>query len=150
MTEKVSKLEEILLEWDKDGIISDSKLDTESLNTPKLHGKYLRHLMSAKEKLSKAKYDVHELKILKKRYYTGALSKEELEKLGWEQYQLAKPLKAELEDILAGDKDMVKLKLKIEYLETIVTATEYILTQLRSRDFQIKNAITWKQFQSGA
>ena len=142
-------LEDVKSEWTKDSVLNKAKLSDESLGIPMLHSKYLNVLVDTKLKHTKTKVDLNAMKKLKTRYYKGELSREELEEHGWEQYQYNKPLKSELGDILDGDDDVAKLKIKIEYLETMIYALESILGSIRNRGFEIKNAISWEQYLTG-
>ena len=148
--EKVkTKLDIILEEWKEDCKLSETNLSGSSMETPKLHCKYLSHLVEVKHKLSQIQFELSKMKKLKLRYYKGELSKEELELNGWDQYQLNKPLKSEQDDLLNGDEDMIKIKIKEEHLESMKYTLESILGQLKSRDFQIKNSIEWLKYTSG-
>ena|SRR5687768_3416380 len=142
-------LDDLKNEWTKDSEINETKLSQESLNIPKLHSKYLGILVDTKQKLIKRKYDFNQLKKLKIRYYKGELTKVELDEYGWDQWQYNKPLKSEMNDVLDGDEDIIKEKIKIEYLETVVYFLESVLGSIRNRGFDIKNAITWNQYLSG-
>ena len=51
-------LEQLQLEGDKDLKINDTELDLESLKTPQLHNKYLKHLTKFKLLLSKAETEL--------------------------------------------------------------------------------------------
>ena len=56
---------------DKELKINDTELDLESLKTPQLHNKYMKHLTKFKLMLSKAECDYNTLKKDKWEYYTG-------------------------------------------------------------------------------
>lgn len=142
-------LDDLKREWEKDSEIDETKLSQASLSIPKLHSKYLNVLVDTKQKLMKRKYDFNSLKKIKIRYYKGELTKQELEEMGWDQWQYNKPLKSELGDILDGDEDIIREKVKIEYLETIIYFLESVLGSIRNRGFDIKNAISWNQYLSG-
>jgi len=45
------KIDEIIEEWQKDAKIDDVELDTESLNVPMLHAKYLKIYATEKVKM---------------------------------------------------------------------------------------------------
>lgn len=143
-------LEELQLEWEKDSKIDDDHLDRESIRTPQLHAKYLHHLISYKHRTTSATSEYSSLRTKKFRYYRGEMSKSELELAGWTQWQGIKPLRNEMDEFLNGDSDLIKAKLKIEYLSSIVEYLDSILHQIKSRDWQIRNSINWKQFISGA
>jgi hypothetical protein len=142
-------LEQLMLMWENDCKIDDNHLGEASTDTPNLHSKYINHLVSYKLKLAKIKGEYNLLRKNKFRYYRGELTRQELEDLGWIQWQGVKPLKNEMDEFLQGDTNLVQMEQKVEYLNTIVYFLESVLSQIRSRDFQIKNGIQWKQFLVG-
>jgi hypothetical protein len=143
------KLEELQNMWAKDCQIDDDHLGEASTTTPNLHAKYIHHLIDAKLRLAKTKSDYNLMRKTKFRYYRGELSRDELQHLGLEQWQGVKPLKNEMDEFLTGDDELNNLDIKVQYLESMVYFLESVMSQIRSRDFQIKNAITWKQFLVG-
>lgn len=142
------KIEELHLEWENDCKI-DKNLDQASVLIPHLHSKYVALWSTAKLKLAKEKKERNILKRNKFKYYRGELSKEELTSLGWEQFQLRKVLKGEMENVLDGDPDIANQELKVEYLETMVGFLDQVLAELKSRTWDIKNAIEYKKFIAG-
>jgi hypothetical protein len=143
-------LEELQNAWADDCIIDDNHLDQESVNTAKLHSKYLNHLIRYKLQLAKMKADYNTLRQSKFRYYRGEMTKEELQLTGWVQWQGVKPLKNEMDEFLSGDNDLNKLEIKANYIQCIVDFLDSVMNQIKARDWQIRNAITWKQFISGS
>ena len=143
------KIDEIQLMWESDCGIDDNYLGEAATFTPKLHSKYIRLVVEAKLKLSKLNSDYNTLRKTKFRYYRGEMTRIELAEKGWDQWQGIKPLKGEMDEILTGDDDLNTINLKIEYLGSMIYLLESILGQIRSRDFQIKNGIAWKQFLAG-
>jgi hypothetical protein len=142
-------IEEIQQMWEQDSVIDDNHLGEASTETAKVHSKYIKLMVGVKLKLTKARGDYNLLRKNKFRYYRGELSREELQQLGWEQYQLIKPLKNEMDEFLQGDQDLISLNTKIEYLETMGYLLEGILGQIKARDWQLKNGIEWKKFLAG-
>ena len=142
-------IEEIQQMWEQDSIIDDNHLGEASTVTAKVHSKYIKLMVCVKIKLTKARGDYNILRKNKFRYYRGELSREELAELGWQQYQLIKPLKNEMDEFLQGDQDLITLNTRIEYLETMGYLLEGILGQIKSRDWQLKNGIEWKKFLAG-
>jgi hypothetical protein len=143
------KIEELQEMWDIDCQIDDNFLGEHSTATAKLHAKYIKILVQVKLKHNKYKSDYNVLRKNKFRYYRGELSREELTSLGWAQWQGIKPLKNEMDEFLQGDTDLNNMQLRIDYLETMLYLLESIMGQLKARDWQIKSAITWKQFLAG-
>ena len=135
--------------WDVDCALDDNHLDRESVRTPNLHAKYLRHLIQHKMKLAALAVDYDTLRQKKFRYYRGEMGKVELEELSWSQWQGIKPLKNEMMEFLEGDVDLNRVSIKREYINCMVQAIEAILGQIKARDWQIRNAIEIKKFISG-
>jgi len=142
-------IEEIQTMWEQDSVIDDNHLGEASTETAKVHSKYIKLMVGVKLKLTKARGDYNILRKNKFRYYRGELSREELAELGWQQYQLIKPLKNEIDEFLQGDQDLITLNTRIEYLETMGYLLEGILGQIKARDWQLKNGIEWKKFLAG-
>jgi hypothetical protein len=142
-------LDEIQNEWEKDCEIDDNYLGENSIITPKLHSKYLKILIGVKLKHTKLQSDYNQLRKSKFRYYRGELGREELQDLGWDQWQGVKPLKNEMDEFLTGDSELNTMKVRLEYLETMIYLLESILGQLKARDWQIKTAVEWKKFLAG-
>jgi hypothetical protein len=142
-------IEEIQQMWEQDSVIDDNHLGEASTETAKVHSKYIRLMVGVKLKLTKARGDYNILRKNKFRYYRGELSREELADLGWQPYQLIKPLKNEMDEFLQGDQDLITLNTRIEYLETMGYLLEGILGQIKARDWQLKNGIEWKKFLAG-
>lgn len=142
-------LEQLMSTWEADCKIDDNHLGEASTFTPNLHSKYINHLVSFKLKLAKTKGEYNLLRKNKFRYYRGELSRQELEDLGWQQWQGTKPLKNEMEEFLQGDNELVQMEQKVEYLNTIVFFLESVMNAIKQRDWQIRNSIQWKEFLVG-
>lgn len=142
-------IEQIQEMWDADAEIDDNYLGEHATKTPKLHAKYVKILVGVKLKHTKLQSDYNMLRKAKFRYYRGELSREELQDLGWSQWQGVKPLKNEMDEFLSGDTELNTLRVKIDYLETMIYLLESILGQIKARDWQLKSAISWKQFLAG-
>ena len=142
-------IEQLQEEWDKDCEIDDNYLGEHATKTPKLHAKYIRFLVNVKLKHTKLQSDYNLLRKNKFRYYRGELSREELQAHDWAQWQGIKPLKNEMDEFLSGDSDLNTLRVKIDYLETMIYFLESVLGQIKSRDWTIKTAVEWKKFLAG-
>ena len=131
---------------DKDLKINDTELDLESLKTPQLHNKYLKHLTKFKLLLTRAEDEFTRIKRDKWGYYTG--------KADPAVYQLKpfnlKILKQDIDKYIESDEEWIKANQKVKYLETIVDFLDRTLRQITNRTFTIKNAIDWRKFTSGA
>ena len=131
---------------EKDLNINDTELDLESLKTPQLHNKYLKHLTKFKLLLTRSQDDFNKIKKDKWEYYTG--------KADPAVYQIKpfnlKILKQDVDKYIESDDEWIKANQKVKYLETIVDFLDRTLRQISNRTFTIKNAIDWRKFTSGA
>lgn len=107
-------LEELMQQWEHDSKIDDNHLGEASTESPNLHSKYINTMVSYKLKLAKIRGDYNLLRKTKFRYYRGELSRQELEDLGWQQWQGVKPLRNEMDEFLQGDTDLVQMEQKVE------------------------------------
>ena len=139
----LEKLQELA---DKDLSINDSELDLESLKTPQLHNKYMKHLTKFKLMLSRTESEFNTLKRDKWEYYTG---KSDASVYAQKPFDL-KILKTDIDKYLEADEDLQKLKQKVDYLNVVVDFLDRTIRQISNRTFTIKNSIDWKKFTSGA
>ena len=142
-------IEQLQEQWDIDCQIDDNYLGETTTATPKLHAKYLKLLVNIKLKHTKLGSDYNILRKNKFRLYRGELSRDELAALDWPQWQGVKPLKNEMDEFLQGDTELNVMRVKIDYLETMIYFLESVLGQIKARDWQIKSAIEWKKFLAG-
>jgi len=143
------KLSDIQEEWAIDAKIDETNLGNEASRTPILHAKYITYLGDMKLRLRKSDSEYYNLRREKYRYYRGEMSYEELADRGWNQYQGTKPLKNEMEEIIASDKDLLQAGDRIEYYRTVVYTLEQIIRSINSRTWDIKSGIEWTKFTNG-
>ena len=131
--------------WQQDAKIDDVELDTEALNVPVLHGKYLKLFYEQKLRLKKFKIQYKTLNKTLSEYYRGELNNpEDLKVIGrepWEKHVL----KADIQQYIEGDQQMVDLVTRMVYQEQVVSLLEDIMRSINNRGFQIKNAIDWRK-----
>ena len=143
------KLSEIQDMWTKDAKINELDLGKSSIQIAELHAKYLNILSNTKLQLRKCEADYLRLRRTKFKYYRGEMTREELEELGWNQFQGLKPLKNEVEDIVNCDEDVIRCVDKVEYMKEMLYQLEQIIRSLNGRGWEIKNAIEWTKFTNG-
>ena len=139
-------LEKLQEQADSDLKINDTELDLESLKTPQLHNKYMKHLTKFKLMLSRAESEYNTLKREKWEYYTG---KAPAEVYAEKPFDL-KILKTDIDKYLESDEELQKQKQKVDYLNTVVDFLDRTIRLISNRGFTIKNAIDWRKFTSGA
>ena len=139
-------LETLQEQVDKDLKINDTELDLESLKTPQLHNKYMKHYTKFKLMLTRAETDYSQVKRQKWEYYTG---KADASVYAEKPFDL-KVLRTDVDKYIESDEEMIKAKQKVEYLQAVVDYLDKTLRQITIRTFTIKNAIDWRKFTSGA
>ena len=138
-------LEKLQQQADTDLKINDTELDLESLKTPQLHNKYMKHLTTFKLMLSKAESELHTIKREKWEYYTGKADPAVYQEKPFN----LKVLRQDVDKYIKSDPEVNKLEQKVTYIETTVNYLERTLKLISNRTFTIKNAVDWKKFTSG-
>ena len=141
-------LDDLRTEIQKDMVLNQLELDTESLKIPQLHGKYLNFLTDERLSLRKIEADRSVILRAKWEYYTGKMSQEELAVRGWEPFAL-KILRNDLDLYLDSDSDLIKCNQKIEYQKEKISLLEEVVKELNTRHWKIRNAIEWRRFTNG-
>ena len=138
-------LDELQQAAEKDLKIDDTELDIESLNTPIIHAKYLKHYSTYSLMLTKAQSEYNQLYKKKWVFYTGKADPEEYKETNFE----LKVLRQDVGTFIEADEEIIKQTQKVSYLKTVCNYLENTLKQVNNRGFQIKNAIDWKRFTEG-
>ena len=141
--------DELMAEWESDCKIDPTQLMHTMRNFPQLHAKYLNHLQTYKHSLRKHVLRYAKLKSVKIRYYSGEMTKDQLDERGWTQYLFKRPLKSELESLLEGDSDLQLIQEQSVHLESLVVAVESIMKNLSNMYFLFTNLVAYEKFQSG-
>ena len=142
------KFEEIQYQWTIDCEMDETELSKESIKIPQLHNKYLIYFHDERIRLRTMKFENSKLLKLKREYYSGRMSAEEMEALDWEPFQY-KLLKADVQEYIDADDDIIEGKKKISLQEEKVEYLESVVKSLSTRGYLIKNAIDWKRFTEG-
>jgi len=143
----MENLEQVLKLWEKDAEIDQTEPGKELVKIPMLHNKYLTILTKHRIASKKANFDYLRMRKIKWEYYTGKMSQEELEEQGWEPFRYT--LKSDIGTYLESDIDLIKLLEKKIYHEEVVSVVEAIMSELKSRTFQLRDFISWERFIGG-
>ena len=138
-------LDELKLQVKKDLEVDDETLDKESYKNQELYAKYLDHKTNFELLLYKAKGDYKVLFRDKWEYYGG---KADAKIYVTKPFDL-KVLKTDLSIYIESDEEIITLEHKIAYLETTIKYIDGVLRSIQSSGWDIKNAISWKQFEAG-
>jgi|TARA_R110002074_G_scaffold373612_3_gene549743 hypothetical protein len=132
----------------RDLVMDETELNVESMKTPQLHNKYLILLSDEKLILGKIESDVNILKRDKWLYYTGKMSKEELDKRGWEPFDLT-VLKTDIDRFMLSDDDIIHITNKILLQKEKVNYLESVVKIINNRQWFIRSTIDWLKFTNG-
>jgi hypothetical protein len=143
----MENLEQILKYWETDSQMDQTEPSKELLKIPLLHSKYLNILTKHKIASKKAHFDYLRMRKIKWEYFTGKMSKEELDEYGWEPFQFA--LKSDINTYLEADGDLIKLLEKKVYHEEAISVIESIMAELKQRTWQLRDFISWEKFVNG-
>ena len=142
-------IDEIMSERKTDSEIDVTELADESIKIAKLHQKYYEYLIKEKLLFKKNESDLKLLRLEKYEFYTQGHNEETLKK-GWELPSKGMVIKSEIPMYLEGDKDIINLNLKISYQQEKIDLLQSIIKSLNNRGYNIKSAIDWIKFTSGA
>jgi predicted nucleotidyltransferase len=143
----MENLEQILKNWERDAEIDQTEPGKELIKIPTLHNKYLSILTKHKIASKKAHFDYLRMRKVRLDYYAGRMSQEELQEYGWEPFSFV--LKTDVNAYLEADDNLIKLLEKKVYHEEAVSVIESIMSELKSRTFQLRDFIQWERFIGG-
>ena len=144
------KLEDILQQWEEDCQIGH-RLDEASLDTPKLHAKYLNYLTQTKLLLKRAEDKQAVLLKDKFLWYNGKMSQQDIERLGWahDPFDGLKMMKQDMNYYFDSDKDIQESEAKIVYYKTLLETLKEIIDTIKWRHQTIRNIIEVRKFEAG-
>lgn len=140
--------EEVLAEWEIDSPIDETKLIQASVDSGRLHHKYLKMFAEARMALHHMKAQYKLLQGLKYSYYSGDLDAQTLKEHGWEQWSKKIP-RPDLQTYVDADEQVVRATLKLAKQQELVDVLNEILKHLSNRSYNITNAINMKKFLAG-
>jgi hypothetical protein len=150
-------IEEIGSMWYEDTYIKQEKLHEESLKIPMLHHKYLMLYMEEKTRLNKLTVDLDKFESMLEEYILNSLSPEDHDKFE----ELAKKknivlpdpnkkvLRTDIKKKVESNSYVIQQKLKMVECQDKIEMLKMILDQIKNRSFQIRDAISFIQFQAG-
>jgi len=145
------KLEDVLEMWKRDAEIDEMNLDSASIQSAKLHSKYLELLSITKLQLRKREMGFNTLLKDKWLWYNGKMTKAEQDERGWGYDPLngLKILKGDMDYFYNSDTHIQSAKGQIDYLKTLIETLSDIMENIKWRHQNIKNIIEWRRFTSG-
>lgn len=145
------KIDDVIEMWKVDSEIDDLNLDEETKKSANLHSKYLEMLSIARLNLKRREMEFNTLLKDKWLHYNGKMSKEDIDARGWPYDPLdgLKVLKGDMNKFYDADPDIQKAQGQIDYNKELISVLEEIISNIRWRHQNIKNAIEWKKFVAG-
>lgn len=145
-------LEDVLKMWEKDSQINEMELDSATIDTAKIHAKYLELYSVTKLQLKNKELAFKVLLKDKWLWYNGKMSQDEMNAKGWGYDPLngLKIMKGDMDYYYDSDTDIQKAQAGIEYLQTQLETLKEIMDTIKWRHQSIKNMIEWRKFTSGA
>jgi hypothetical protein len=139
-------LEELKKESYKDLPITNvENIDQESFYNQEIKAKWLGYKSRFELLLARSKGDYQVLYREKWEYYGG---KSDVKIYVSKPFNL-KVLKTDLQIYISSDDDIIELSNKIAYLETTIKFIDGVIKSIDNRGWDIKHAISWKQFEAG-
>ena len=139
-------LEELKQESYKDLPVKNvENIDQESFYNQEIKAKWLDYKSRFELLLARSKGDYQVLYREKWEYYGG---KADAKVYAAKPFDL-KVLKTDLQIYISSDSDVIELSNKIAYLETTIKFIDGVIKSIDNRGWDIKHAITWKQFEAG-
>lgn len=135
-------IEKLKEEVKKDLSIDKTDLASESIRIPQIHNKYLNFLMNDRLTLSKLETDLTKLRHRKWLYYTGKMSQEELNDLGWDSFDLT-VLKTDIDRFINADDDVIHLQHKVALIKEKVSYLDGVMRAINNLNWNIRSAIDW-------
>lgn len=139
--------------WESDSKIDQLHLDKTAVESAKLHSKYLSIYSVSKLKLKRLQVNYDSLIKDKWLYYTGKMTKHDIDSRGWPYDPFnggVKPMKGDMEMYYNTDPDLVSLSEKIEYQKVYIDTLSDIMENIKWRHQSIKIILDFKKFEAGA
>ena len=120
-------------------------IDQESFYNQEIKAKWLDYKSRFELLLARNKGDYQVLYREKWEYYGG---KSDAKTYASKPFDF-KVLKTDLQIYISSDSDVIELSNKIAYLETTIKFIDGVIKSIDNRGWDIKHAISWKQFEAG-
>ena len=143
---ELMKHDDLLEQWEKDSQIDNVDLSKASRNTPKIHSKYLGILANHKAMRISLNHKDESLRKDLEIYYSGQATADVYKK---RPFDLKLKSRAAIDKHVSTDPQIIAIRNKLEYIDVIIEASEYILKQISQQNFTIKNIIDFEKFRNG-
>lgn len=140
-------LDDIIEAWRVDSKIDPEKLDQAVVDTPFIHGKYLKYLTDTRLKLKLTKIERNKVYHKISQYYRGDFNNpDDLKEIGREPFLVntkSDRAKGLQQEYVMADDELLKVDRKIAFYEETTAVLEEILKQINQRQYLVKGLIEW-------
>jgi hypothetical protein len=146
----MTTFQQLEAEWEKDSKIESSDLAEEVLRGARLHQKWLRYFNEFRLKHNEQSKIVAKMEDLRRRWYRGILSREELAENEWQPYNLPEAkTQGERDRQIEIDPEMINVRDKLFRYRMGADMCEEVIKKIRDRGFDIRTAVDYMKFASG-
>lgn len=142
----MASLEDIQLWMEEDSVIERDRLDSESLKIPRLQSKWLKIYSSEKKILNQLKLELRGLAHEKVEYYSGKSAPEIYKEKPFH----LKLLKSDIDKYVEADPEVIAKCSRIDEQEEKVYVVQEYIKAINQRSFNIRSAIDFMKWSSGA
>lgn len=140
-------LDELIAEWEVDSKVDTTNPGAEMIRIPVIHSKYNKYLSLHKIAKARREAELYNLRKKKYLYYSGKMTQEEMDNLGWEPFRFL--LKSDLSVFMDADEDIQKIGSTIAFHEECASFCTYVMKELNNRTWQMKEWMAWERFERG-
>jgi hypothetical protein len=140
------ELEQLYAMIQEDSEIQPDKLDTEALNIPRIHSKYIILLSRETRTYNKLKTELDRLKKKKYNVLSGRATPKEMMESNIGNLKL---LKGEYQMYIDTDEEVVKLQSELNDVELLIDTITAFIKDVNQRSYNIKSAIDYLKFKNG-
>ncbi len=143
----------LINEWKQDSLIDPLNLTYEaSTKLANLHAKYLNEYWEASALVTDTKQKLDDVELILNRYFTGKMTKEEMDIKGWPYNPFGgavKPLKTEMQKYIENHPDYKKANTDYEDAKTYKEIVKYIVDDIKFRGNKLNLILENEKFRAG-
>jgi hypothetical protein len=141
---------EIIKEWSEDSERTDeTNVHHELLRTSKIHAKYVKYMAEGSLLGKKRAIEYQTLRAVKHDYYTGTMSKEDLDDRGWKPYLYTVKSREGIDRCMEKDEDLNKLLIEKALFDETAAVCKEILKELSNRTWALRAWVDYQKYLLG-
>jgi len=144
---EMTDIDAILKEYEKDSKVNPSTLESQMMDEPSLHAKYIRYLLTEKHKLVQINRELKKLKLQRHEFYAHGPSKDDAKR------GVKKPpgiiLAQDKPLYLEADEELLEMQSNFDKTKNNVEALTFILNKVAFRSNTLKNILEIRRWEGG-